>query len=163
MDTPNANRPELWLEREEGFRFRVRFCDARIRDLVTDEPSPVGRGAGPNPAALLGAAVANCLASSLVYCLEKAHLGVEHLDAEVWITTAPNAEGRRRIPSIQVRLMPVVTLETQQRMGRCLEIYESFCLVTGSVREGIDVRVDLEPQMAQDREPCCEPAEARGA
>lgn len=39
----------------------------------------------------------------------------------------------------------VETAEGRERMGRCLEIFESFCTVTESVRQGIDVKVSVEP------------------
>ena len=33
--------------------------------------------------------------------------------------------------------------------GRCLEIFESFCTVTESVRHGIDVAVAVEPEVVR--------------
>jgi len=34
--------------------------------------------------------------------------------------------------------------QDRERMNRCLEIFEDFCLVTQSVRKGIDVQVDVQ-------------------
>jgi uncharacterized OsmC-like protein len=58
------------LTREEGFRFRVRFDQDGMGELVTDEPPPLGQGRGPDPSRLLAAAIGNCLAASLLFCIE---------------------------------------------------------------------------------------------
>lgn len=50
---------------------------------------------------------------------------------------------------IHVTLAPEVTAEVRDRMGRCLEVFESFCVVTESVRRGIDVAVRVEPATAE--------------
>jgi organic hydroperoxide reductase OsmC/OhrA len=135
------------LSHEEGFRFRVRFGSDGGTTIVTDEPPPLGEGAGPNPLALLAAAIGQCLASSLLYCTRRAHLEVADLAAEVRATTVRNPEGRLRVGGISVRLLPTVTPEAAARMHRCLEVFESFCLVTESVRAGVDVSVAVEPRV----------------
>lgn len=117
-------------------------------DLVTDEPRPLGLGTRPDPARLLAAAIGNCLAASLLFCMDKARLPVGGLEAVIDQPVGRNAEGRLRIEQIAVRLVPMVTPETRQRMGRCLDIFESFCTETESVRRGIDVKVSVEPTEA---------------
>lgn len=47
------------------------FDNPALPVLVTDEPPPLGGDAGPNPARLLGTAVANCLAASLLFSMRK--------------------------------------------------------------------------------------------
>jgi hypothetical protein len=37
------------------------------------------------------------------------------------------------------------------RMGRCLDIFEQFCIVTQSVRQGIQVDVRVEPEVVEPR------------
>jgi len=135
------------LAREEGFRFRVRFGAEGIPAIITDEPPPVGAGAGPNPSALLAAAVGNCLASSLLFCMQKARLEVQGIEAEVRTTTVRNDAGRMRIGEVRVCLAPTVTPEVREKMARCLEVFESFCVVTESVRRGIEVKVAVEPRV----------------
>ncbi len=137
------------LAREAGFRFRVRFDQAGVPDLLTDEPPPLGKGEGPNPARLLSAAVGNCLAASLLFCLTRARLEVAGLTATVETTLGRDEQGRLRVTGIHVTLAPEVTAEVRDRMGRCLEVFESFCVVTESVRRGIDVAVRVEPATAE--------------
>lgn len=36
--------------------------------------------------------------------------------------------------------------EDGERIGRCLELFEDLCVVTQSVRTGIDVQVAVEPK-----------------
>ncbi len=136
----------ITLSREQDYRFRVRFPGG-APELVTDEPPPLGGGAGPNPSALLGAAIANCLASSLLFCLTKQRIDVAAFDGTVTVRTTRNDEGRLRIAGVDVALAPEVSAADRERMGRCLELFESFCIVTESVRNGIPVTVGVEPRV----------------
>ncbi len=61
----------LEFEQLRDFEFRVKFDWPNVPDLTLDEPAPLGRSAGPNSARLIGAAVANCLTSSLLFCMRK--------------------------------------------------------------------------------------------
>ena len=55
-----------------------------------------------------------------------------------------NERGRLRIGEIRVRLAPDVAPEQRERMSRCLELFEDFCTVTQSIRQGIAVNVEVE-------------------
>ena len=132
------------LELEEGYRFSVDLGEA-FEPIHMDEPPPIGDGSGPSPSAVLGAAVGNCLSASLLYCLRRAHLDVEGLVADVQVTPARDERGRLRIGSIAVRLQPALPAGSDGRMARCLELFEDFCVVTASVRSGIDVDVAVDP------------------
>jgi organic hydroperoxide reductase OsmC/OhrA len=147
--TEAAAKPSLTtLTREEAFRFRVRFDQDGMGELVTDEPPPLGAGQGPDPSRLLAAAIGNCLAASLLFCLGKARLEVRGLEAEVETTIGRSPDGRLRIQKVDVRLVPTVSAEVKAQMGRCLGLFESFCTVTESVRRGIDVAVSVNPEIA---------------
>jgi organic hydroperoxide reductase OsmC/OhrA len=137
--------PRISLQRETGFHFRVRFRDGRIPELLTDEPPPLGDGAGPSPTALLAAAIANCLAASLLYCLNRARLEPAALTAEAEVTLHRNEQGRLRVHGVRVTLAPSVDDEARAKMARCLEVFESFCTVTESVRQGFPVEVEVRP------------------
>ena len=131
------------LSLEQGYRFRVRFDREGIPDLLTDESPPIGEDTGPSPSRLLATAIGNCLAASLVFCLRKARLSVEGLEAEVLTEFTRNETGRLRIANIRVRLLPHWTAETSAKAQRCLGIFEDFCIVTASVRHGVPVAVEV--------------------
>ena len=60
-----------------------------------------------------------------------------------------NERGRLRIRSLRVRLEPVVPAGQHDRLARCRELYEDFCLVSQSVRQGIAITAELEPAEAE--------------
>ena len=55
-----------------------------------------------------------------------------------------NQRGRLRIGELKVRLAPEVRPEDRERIARCLELFEDFCIVTQSVRQGIAIDVQVE-------------------
>lgn len=146
-----AERPfHTDIVRQEGFRFDVVFDNERWPHLVVDEPEPLGEDRGPNAARLLAGAVGNCLAASLLMCMEKARVPPVELSARVEGSMVRNDDGRMRIDELRVTVRP--TLEgdgTSPRLDRCLDIFEDFCVVTQSVREGIDVAVHVDPQWVE--------------
>lgn len=134
------------VRQKDHFKFDVTFDDERWEPVIVDEPEPLGTGEGPNAARLLAAAVGNCLAASLLLCLEKSRFTVRDLRAKVEGTIERNASGRFRISGMNVTVMPTVEGDADSpRFGRCLDIFEDFCIVTQSVRAGIDVDVRVEP------------------
>ena len=135
----------LTMDLQDDYRFLVAFDQADVPPLLMDEPAPLGEGSGPNAARVLAAAIGNCLSASLLYCLRRAHLDVAGMRTTVTGTLERNSAGRLRIGAIQVGLEPAVPEEQQPRMRRCLELFEDFCIVTQSVREGIDVEVEVKP------------------
>lgn len=127
-----------------GYAFSVGFGDASAGSLIVDEPQPLGGGRGPNPARVLAAAIGSCLGASLLFCLRKARIEPAGLRTTVEGTLVRNERGRLRIGKIHVRLAPELAADQRERVGRCAELFRDFCIVTESVRDGIDVEVDLE-------------------
>lgn len=138
-------RFHVTLSRREGQIFAAGFDNETWPEIIIDEPVPIGTGTGPNASRLLGAAVGNCLAASLLYCLGKARVDVEGFKVDVAGTVARNDEGRLRIADLHVTLAPVVREAERERMQRCLSLFEDFCIVTSSVRGGIPVHVEVVP------------------
>jgi organic hydroperoxide reductase OsmC/OhrA len=142
------------LTLEDGYRFVASFPDhPSIVPIRLDEAPPLGEGQGPNPAALLASSVGACLASSLLFCLRKARAGVTAVSVDVDAHIARNAQGRQRIQHIEVRLSPDVDPADLARLDRCDDLFEDFCTVTASIRDGIPVKVTLAsaPEMAPVR------------
>ena len=133
----------LTLTQEEGYRYVVDFGDD-LPDLAVDEPAPLGAGSGPNAARLLGAAIGNCLAASLAFCLQRSRIELRGMSVAVRGTIVRNEQGRFRVGQVDVRLAPDVAAEDHERMQRCLGVFEDFCIVTQSVRNGLQVDVAVE-------------------
>jgi len=131
------------LQLLDGYAFRVQFGDEGVHPITTDERLPLGDDRGPSPSRLLAAAVANCLAASLLHCLRKVRVPIGGLEASAVTTLGRNARGRLRIERIVVLLDPRIAPEHIDRLSRCVTLFEDFCIVTESVKQGIDVHVTV--------------------
>ena len=140
------------LTLRDGYSFDVEFADGEGPPLIVDELPPLGAANGPNPARLLAAAVGSCLSASLLFCLRKSRIEVAQLRTTVDGTIERNERGRLRIGGLRVRLAPDVTAEQRERMGRCLDLFQDFCIVTESVRDGIAVDVEVTTTSADTRQ-----------
>jgi organic hydroperoxide reductase OsmC/OhrA len=134
----------LALTLRDGYAFSVDFEQEGIPPLLLDESPPLGVGRGPDAARLLAAAIGNCLGASLLYCLRKARVEVREMHTTVEGTLVRNERGRVRIGAIRVKLAPDVAPEQRDRVSRCLGLFEDFCIVTESVRQGVRVDVEVE-------------------
>lgn len=143
--TAPAGQVTVSAELKQGYQFLVDFGMAGTPGLLMDEPEPLGEGQGPNASRLLAAAVANCLSASLLFCLRKARVDVRGMRSEATATLVRDPRGRLRVSAIKVRLHPDVEQADSGRVARCLELFEDFCIVTQSVRSGLDVSVEVEP------------------
>ncbi len=142
------DRFALTLTLQGGYAFTVDFGQEGVADLMVDEPPPFGAGRGPNAARLLAAAVGHCLGASLLFCLRRSRIPVKQLRVTVAGTLVRNERGRLRIGEIRVSLAPDITPEDRDRIGRCLDVFEDYCIVTESVRQGTPVTVAAEPAVA---------------
>jgi organic hydroperoxide reductase OsmC/OhrA len=131
------------VAQERDFAFRVGFGLEGVGDLVMDEPEPVGGGAGPNASRVLAAAIGNCFCASLLFCLRRSKAEVSGIRATVRGVRARNQEGRWRIREMEVEMTPEVPEEHLKQLERCAEIFENFCIVSPSVRQGIPIKVTV--------------------
>lgn len=125
------------------FEFRVQFDKSEFPELTLDEPPPLGQDKGPNATRMLAVAIGNCLAASLMFCLQRSKLVVDSLRAEVTPTTTRNEEGRWRVHHVDVKILIKTVENDPKRFQRCVEIFEKYCIVTASVRQGIPVNVKV--------------------
>ncbi|WAC64395.1 OsmC family protein [Pseudoxanthomonas sp. SL93] len=133
----------LTLEQESDYAFRIRFDDTDIPDLLTDEPEPLGKGEGPNPTRLLLSAVANCLSASLLFALRKFKNSPGKLVTQATAELVRNEQGRLRVGHIHADIRLAEAGAAHASLERILAQFENFCVVTESVREGIDVSVSI--------------------
>ena len=127
-----------------AYEFVAEFPDVPdAPGILFDEPEPLGDSRGPNATDVLAAAVGNCLSASLTFCLRKSRLNLERLTTNVTAHLERNEQGRTRIESIDVEMLPEVRSSDKERFSRCAAQFENFCTVTASVRRGIPVSVRL--------------------
>jgi len=131
------------MAREEGFVFHVDFGLEGVEPLVMDEPAPLGGDSGPNASKVLAATVGNCLCASLLFCLQKSKVDVSGMRATVDGVMARNEEGRWRIREMNVEISPEVSEGSGKKLGRCVELFESFCIVSQSIEQGIPINVNV--------------------
>jgi len=127
----------------EGFKFSLDFHLEGVDRLIMDEPPPLGKGSGPNASLMLASAIGNCLSASLLFCLQRSRVQVFGLKTSVTGLMARNPKGRWRIKEITVDIEPKIPVEDSKQLERCTQIFEDFCIVTESVRQGIPVKVNV--------------------
>src|SRR3546814_9146017 len=98
---------------------------------------------------MLLAAVANCLVASLLFALRKQRNAPGPLRAEVTAVPQRNEQGRWRIPTAAVTLHLPGHDADYRALDRVLAQFEDFCVVTQSVRQGIDVAVRSEEHTSE--------------
>ena len=136
---------EFYVEmtRESNFRFSVDFGIDGMNPFYMDEPEPVGNNTGPNAGKMVGAALANCLAASLMFCLQKSRVDVQGMKSTARGVLARNEKGRWRIKEVNVDLYPEVDTEKTKQLEKCKEIFDDFCIVSKSIEQGIPVNVKV--------------------
>lgn len=133
----------IHLTQQEGFKTTVTFDWAQVPALLLDEHPPLGEQAGPNPTRLLTAAAANCLGSSLLFCVFKEDPPADCLRVEATCILVRNEQKRLRVGGLEVRLIVADVVKEAPRFPRCKELFEDFCVVTASIRQGIPVQVTV--------------------
>lgn len=131
------------LKLVKGYKFNVISDIDYIPDLIVDETKPEGEGAGLNPTRLLSASIGHCMSSSLIYCLKKARIPIADLKTAVKTYLYRNENGRLRIEKIDLEITLEVSHQDKSRVHRCLSIFEDYCTVTQSIRQGIQVDVKI--------------------
>ena len=133
----------ITIEQEQDYVFRVRFEGTGIPDLMTDEPAPLGGGSGPNPSRMLVAAVANCMGASLLFALRKYKNDPGPLTVKAIATMGRNEAGRMRVARVDAQIVLPEMAGSYQQLERILQQFEQFCVVTESVRTGVEVDVSV--------------------
>jgi len=133
------------LDQVNEYAFTVTYDKEDMKSLTMDEPKPLGAESGPNASRVLASAVGHCLSASLIFCLQKSRIPLKHVSTRVHTALARNEQGRRRVQDMKVEIKASPENEQdRERMKRCLDIFEDFCIVTQSVRKGIDVKVAVQ-------------------
>ena len=134
------------MEQLNDFEFKIKFDDGK--ELLMDEPEPIGSGQGPNPARLISASIGYCLSASLFFALQKARVDTKITNTTVTTQIARNEKGRFRISGSKVTINAEIDQsdETVNRRQKSLELFEDFCVASQSIRNGFDVKVEVNKQ-----------------
>ncbi|MBW4046438.1 MAG: OsmC family protein [Proteobacteria bacterium] len=134
--------PTVVLTQQEGYQFDISFTPTAPH-VLSDEPPPLGLGAGPSPAHLLLAAVGNCMSSSLYFALSKFKNDPQGMTTTARAQIGRNEAGRLRVLHIDVAIRMGAKGETLNHVDRILGQFEEFCTVGQSVRNGIPIDVSV--------------------
>ena len=136
----------IHLTQQEGFQIKAAFGWKRVPDLLMDEPPPLGEQQGPNASRLLAAAAADCLSASLLYCVFKEEPPANCLRAEATCVMVRAERKRLRVGRMEIRLIVGDVVKEAARFARCKDLFEDFCVVSASIRQGIPMRVTVEDE-----------------
>ena len=131
------------LKHVQEYEFRVRFDWDPVDDLTLDEGEPLGNHRRPNGARLLAAAAASCLSVSLRFCMRNARCEPVRRRTVVNSQLARSPNGRLRVSGLQVAITVALEGIRPERLSRCTELFEDYCVVTESIRRGIPVSVQV--------------------
>jgi uncharacterized OsmC-like protein len=147
--TEEVGKFTIHLEQQEDYAFRVKFDLKKAEDIIMDEPPPLGERNGPNASRLLAAAAANCLSASLMFCMAKEDVPSNEVTTEVTCTMVRNDKKRLRVGRLDVKITAGDELLSSKKSDRCLALFEDFCVVTASIRDGIPVGVEVVNQAGE--------------
>jgi uncharacterized OsmC-like protein len=132
------------MEWADHLMFNVKWDFYEAPDLIMDEPPSMGgSGRGPNAARMVVAGVANCLSASLAFCLTKSRANLQGMTTRCHGELSRNERGRLRLTKIRIEPVVKIPEKAIPKLERCLGIFEDFCVVTSSIRKGIDVEVQV--------------------
>ncbi len=134
---------EVTMEQVDDYQFLIKFDQGS--EFLMDEPSPLGTDKGPNAARVLSAAIGNCLSASLLFCLQKARVDTKVTKTVVKTEVIRNEKNRMRVGGSRVTINVEIDQQenSKNRINKCIELFEDFCIVTQSVRKGIEVGVEV--------------------
>ncbi len=134
------------LEQLVDYQFNVKFDLPKAADVLMDEPPPLGERAGPNASRMLAAAAANCLSASLLFCLTKTmdQVPANALKTEATGILVRDEKKRLRVGGLEVTLRIDDQLVDSPRLKRCMDLFEDFCVVSASIRQGIPIKVTVQ-------------------
>jgi uncharacterized OsmC-like protein len=131
------------IDQVDGYQFRVSFHREELGPLIVDEPPPLGSATGPTPTKLLASSIASCLCASFLFCANKSRINVRKIHADVKVHSVRNDRKRLRIGKVEVEIDGEIDEADRAKAQRCVDLFEDYCTVSQSVRDGIDVRATV--------------------
>lgn len=134
---------EISIDQVDAYEFRVKFDKEHYAPMRMDEPAPLGKDSAPSAARMLAAAVGNCLSASLLFAAKRPGLQLGPIHSEVRVEIVKNENRRLRIGKITVVIDPHLKPEDLEKARAVAQVFEDFCTVTASVRQGIPIEASI--------------------
>lgn len=131
------------LTHRQRWAFSVDFQQEGVPSCDMDEAAPLGDQTGPDASRALAAAVADCLSASLLFCLRKADREPAGMETVMDGFMTRNERGHLRVGELAATLRLQGLDGSDTRVRRCVDLFEEYCPVTGSVRQAIPVQVTV--------------------
>ncbi len=141
------------MKLEKDMIFKVNLAYDKLKEIFIDESmGEKSQMWGPNAAQLLAMALLGCLNASFLFCLHKRNLTIDDLEAHAEVSFKKIEKGYIRVKKIDVKIVPKTNdPATIKRINQYIKkmkndkmFFEETCIITASVREGIDVDVNIE-------------------
>ncbi len=136
---------EVGIKLEEGMIFKCDLGKIKMNDLFIDDQNKKSIDKiGPNPSKLLALSVLGCLAGSFTFCLQKKNISLSDIEGKAIITSKRNEKGFWRLKKIDIILNPNIdNPQMRKRADQCQKSFEQFCVISESIREGIDININI--------------------
>ncbi|MFO7797400.1 MAG: hypothetical protein ACQERB_11670 [Promethearchaeati archaeon] len=141
------------IQLDKDLIFKSLFDFEKTREIFIDETlEETEQMIGPDAATLLGMTVISCLSASFIFCLNKRNLTIDDLEASADISFYKTEKGYQRIENIDVKMKPKTDdPDVLKRIKQCTRemrsgdmFFEETCIITPSVREGINIKVNVD-------------------
>jgi uncharacterized OsmC-like protein len=138
-------KTKVGLSLEKDMIFKCDLGNMKVKDCYIDDTHKEEVDMlGPNPTRMLGLALLGCLSASFIFCLKKKEMTLDELKAEAEIRLHRNEKGFWRVKKIDVDITAQMDdPSVLKRAKLCKKMFEQYCIVTQSVRNGIDVDVNV--------------------
>jgi uncharacterized OsmC-like protein len=107
---------------------------------VEIDPEDIER---PEATHLLAEAIGQCLSASLLQCARKSRVEMGTMRTRVKMQIDRSDRGRLRVKNVDVEIDPAIAEADQQKAQRCLGLFEDYCTVSQSIREGFPIHVTV--------------------
>lgn len=136
---------EVGIRLEEDMIFKCDLGQINMNNLFIDEQHKKTKDKiGPNPSKLLALSVLACMGASFAYCLQKYNISLSDFEGKAYITSTRNEKGFWRIKKISIDLRPKIdNPKIRKKADECKKFFEQFCIISESLKEGIEINTDL--------------------
>ncbi len=139
------SRVKVGLKLQENMLFKCELGNVKMQDLYIDERNKKKHEKiGPSPIKLLALSVLSCLAACFEFCLQKKGFTLSDLDGRAEVTFLRKDKDFWRIKKIDVDILPKIdNLEMRKSIAQCKGLFEQHCIISESLRKGMEINVNL--------------------